>query len=157
VGWTVDGREEPFDRRIVFSAPPVRSAVAADRVVGAAAVALDLFLCASAAIALLRIVARACRRLADTPDARDAVTLAWAIGLVDAFLFAVPVLHKMVVLTGGDDPMVYETQWTTLRHVFATPHWQGEAYPAQFHPVLMKGPGEVWFKQLRLVRLTRVN
>ena len=48
-------------------------------------------------------------------------------------------------------------EWTTLRYVFATPHWQGEAYPAQFHPVLMKGPGEVWFKQLRLVRLTRVN
>ena len=109
-GWTVDGREEPFDRRVVFSAPPVRSAVAADRVVNAAAVALDLFLCASAAILLLRIVIRACRRLADTPDARDAVTLAWALVLVDAFLFAVPVLHKMVVLTGGDDPMVYETQ-----------------------------------------------
>lgn len=41
-------------------------------------------------------------------------------------------------------------EWTHLRHVFLTPAWDGKPYPTGFHPVLMKGPGEAWLKDVRL-------
>ncbi len=41
-------------------------------------------------------------------------------------------------------------EWTHLRYVFQTPHWTGQPYPASFHPILMKGAGEAWLKDLRL-------
>lgn len=40
--------------------------------------------------------------------------------------------------------------WTALRYVFITPHWDGRPYHTGFSPVLMKGPGEAWLKNLRL-------
>jgi hypothetical protein len=39
-------------------------------------------------------------------------------------------------------------EWTHLRYVFMTP--PGEPRSVGLHPVLMKGPGEVWLKGLRL-------
>ena len=41
-------------------------------------------------------------------------------------------------------------EWTHLRYVFQTPHWTGQPYPTSFHPILMKGPGEAWLKDVRL-------
>jgi hypothetical protein len=41
-------------------------------------------------------------------------------------------------------------EWTHLRYVFETPSWTGQPYPASFHPILMKGPGDAWLKDLRL-------
>jgi hypothetical protein len=41
-------------------------------------------------------------------------------------------------------------EWTRLRYVFMTPHWDGQPYRTGFNPVLMKGPGEAWIKDLRL-------
>ena len=43
--------------------------------------------------------------------------------------------------------------WTQLRYVFLTPHWDGQPYRAFFDPVLMLGPGQVWLKQVRLSQL----
>lgn len=43
-------------------------------------------------------------------------------------------------------------EWTHLRYVFQTPHWTGQPYPTSFHPILMKGAGEAWLKDLRLSR-----
>lgn len=41
-------------------------------------------------------------------------------------------------------------EWTHLRYVIQTPHWTGKPYAADFMPILMKGPGEAWLKDLRL-------
>jgi hypothetical protein len=41
-------------------------------------------------------------------------------------------------------------EWTRLRYVFQTPHWAGQPYATDFHPILMKGPGEAWLKDVRL-------
>jgi hypothetical protein len=41
-------------------------------------------------------------------------------------------------------------EWTHLRSVFQTPHWTGQPYATSFHPILMKGPGDAWLKDLRL-------
>lgn len=41
-------------------------------------------------------------------------------------------------------------EFTHLRYVFQTPHWTGQPYPTSFHPILMKGPGEAWLKDVRL-------
>ena len=43
-------------------------------------------------------------------------------------------------------------EWTRLRYVFMTPHWTGQPYRTGFNPVLMKGAGEAWIKDLRLSR-----
>lgn len=40
-------------------------------------------------------------------------------------------------------------EWTRLRYVFLTPHWNGEPMNASFNPVLMKGAGEASIKDLR--------
>jgi hypothetical protein len=44
-------------------------------------------------------------------------------------------------------------EWTHLRYVFITPHWNGQPKSVNFHPVLLKGAGEVWLKGLRLSEL----
>lgn len=41
-------------------------------------------------------------------------------------------------------------EWTHLRYVFITPHWDGKPYRTGFNPVLMKGPGEAWLRDLRI-------
>ena len=41
-------------------------------------------------------------------------------------------------------------QWTRLRYVFITPRWDGKPYRVGFNPVLMKGPGDAWLKDLRI-------
>ena len=41
-------------------------------------------------------------------------------------------------------------EWTHLRYVFLTPPWDGKPYPTGFHPVLMKGAGDAWLKDVRL-------
>jgi len=44
-------------------------------------------------------------------------------------------------------------EWTQLRYVFQTPHWNGQPYRTGLNPVLMKGPGEAWIQDLRLSEL----
>lgn len=41
-------------------------------------------------------------------------------------------------------------EWTKLRYVFLTPHWNGEPVSAAIHPILMKGAGEASITDLRL-------
>jgi hypothetical protein len=41
-------------------------------------------------------------------------------------------------------------KWTPLRYVIQTPHWTGQPYATDFMPILMRGPGEAWLKDLRL-------
>ncbi len=41
-------------------------------------------------------------------------------------------------------------EWTRLRYVFLTPHWNGAPMNASFNPLLMKGAGEASIKNLRL-------
>lgn len=43
--------------------------------------------------------------------------------------------------------------WTTIRYVFVTPRWDGKARPVDFIPFLLKGPGQVWLKNAKLVPL----
>lgn len=44
--------------------------------------------------------------------------------------------------------------WTHLRYVFITPHWTGQPYRTGFNPVLMKGPGEAWLRDLRIAEVS---
>ncbi len=45
-------------------------------------------------------------------------------------------------------------EWTRLRYVFLTPHWNGEPMRTSFNPVLMKGAGDASIKGLRLSEFT---
>lgn len=40
--------------------------------------------------------------------------------------------------------------WTHLRYVFRTPGWTGQPFRSGFNPVLMKGAGEAWLRDLRV-------
>lgn len=46
-------------------------------------------------------------------------------------------------------------EWTHVRYVFVTPHWNGQPWRAGFNPVLMNkpGPSEAWIGSLRLSEL----
>lgn len=44
-------------------------------------------------------------------------------------------------------------QWTRARYVFVTPHWDGKPYRVGFNPVLMKGAGEAWLRDLRIAEV----
>lgn len=43
--------------------------------------------------------------------------------------------------------------WITVRSVFLTPRWGGEPRSADFIPFLLKGPGQVWLKNVKLAPL----
>ena len=43
--------------------------------------------------------------------------------------------------------------WEQLRYVFITPHWDEQARNADFHPVVVRGAGQVWLQGVRLSEL----
>lgn len=109
-GWTVDGREQPFDTAAVFRKPITTVGLAADSVLRAISTAFDVILCGWLIAGVLSAFGSAWRRLAVSPAVRDALAICWAAATVDALLFARPFLHRMVMLSGGDDWLTYETQ-----------------------------------------------
>lgn len=40
--------------------------------------------------------------------------------------------------------------WTHLRYVFLTPSWTGQPFQSGFNPLLMKGPGDAWLRDVRV-------
>lgn len=44
-------------------------------------------------------------------------------------------------------------EWTKLRYVFVTPHWDGKPRYSDFHPVLTKAAGDVSVRNVRLAEL----
>lgn len=111
-GRIVGGREEPFDTTTVFRAPVSPSRHAVDRLVRAGSIAVDLLL-SLWLVAQVAQVAAALRRsrmaLRTGFSARDAIAIVSAIAIADALIFALPVLGRVVVLSGGDDWLTYET------------------------------------------------
>lgn len=45
-------------------------------------------------------------------------------------------------------------EWGHVRYVFMTPHWNGQPMRVSFNPVLMKGTGDVWIKNLRIAEFS---
>jgi hypothetical protein len=45
-------------------------------------------------------------------------------------------------------------QWRHVTYAFITPHWDGKALRTFFSPVLMRGAGETWIKDVRLSELS---
>lgn len=41
-------------------------------------------------------------------------------------------------------------EWSHVRYVFLTPHWNGQPMRVSFNPILMKGTGDAWIKNLRI-------
>jgi hypothetical protein len=109
-GWTIDGREEPFDGGVVFRQPVRRIWLAADWVMRVISTAFDVVLCGWLIAGAVGALKDAWPRLASPPAIRDALAIAWAVVAVDAFLFARPLLHRMVTLSGGDDWLNYESR-----------------------------------------------
>ena len=90
-GRIVDGHEEPFDDAVIVRHRAGALALAADSVVRAGSQVLDALLCAWLAVAVGRQPGSTYRRLRATFSAHDAVSIAWAFGIADALVFAVPV------------------------------------------------------------------
>lgn len=44
--------------------------------------------------------------------------------------------------------------WTHARYVFVTPHWNGQAVHTFLHPILLKGAGDAWLKNVRFSQFT---
>lgn len=108
-GRTVDGREEPFDTGVMFRRSNTATGIAADWLLRAISTAFDLMVCGWLVVGVLRALGAAWRRITILPAAADALTIASAAAVVDAILFAGPILHKMVTLSGGNDWLTYET------------------------------------------------
>jgi hypothetical protein len=43
--------------------------------------------------------------------------------------------------------------WTSVRYVFITPRWDGQAKRATFNPLLMQARGQAWLRRVRLSQL----
>jgi len=48
-------------------------------------------------------------------------------------------------------------EWTRIRIIFITPHWDGQDHSVQIYPFLLKGAGTVSLKQVRLAQLQVVR
>ena len=108
-GQIVDGRDEPFDTDVITRRRADTLARAADAAVRRASQGLDVCLIAWLLTQLAGGIRRAYRRLHAKFDPHDALTLAWAIGIGDAIVAALPALERMITLSGGDDWHTYET------------------------------------------------
>lgn len=108
-GRIVDGREQPFDASAVFRQPASAMRLRVDAVLHMASTMLDgvllLWVLAGCGGALRESVSAL--RVAFRP--RDAIAVVFAFVAADALMFARPVLHRVVILSGGDDWLTYET------------------------------------------------
>jgi len=137
-GWLVNGEERPFDDTMVFRRQVTDARMRIDGVVRWISTTFDALLLAALLIGVLRALASACRRLTIAPAVRDGLALLSALAIADALLFARPVLHAMVTLSGGDDWLSYETMardiglhglWMTRGAVL------GQGQPFYFQPL----------------------
>lgn len=101
-GEIVDGVRHPFDERGVYVTVAGAARRAADRIVRWVAVVVDGFVLASLFVAVA-VRARAAWR--DGGWGR----LLFASAIVEALLFALPRADRVVVLSGGDDWLIYES------------------------------------------------
>lgn len=109
-GRIVDGHEEPFDDAVIVRHRVGGLALAADSVVRTGSRALDALLGALLLWQLAGGIGIAYRRLRATFSAHDALSIAWAFGIADALVFAVPSLGRMLTLSGGNDWLTYESE-----------------------------------------------
>lgn len=47
----------------------------------------------------------------------------------------------------------YFPKWTTVTYLFITPHWDGQLRHVDIHPILAKGRGDAWLRNVRLSEL----
>jgi hypothetical protein len=108
-GLLVGGLEEPFDSNDVFRHVPSRASLVRDRVVRFGSRGVDIVLGGWLTVFFFAGLRGAYRRLRTGFNAHDALSVVWAVAIGDAIVFAVPVLTRMVILSGGDDWLSYET------------------------------------------------
>ena len=107
-GRIVDGRDQPFDDDAVVRRRTGTTALAVDRAIRAASQTLDACLVVWLMIRLAGGIGAAYRRLRQAFDPRDALALAWAVGIADALVAAVPAIGRTITLSGGNDWLTYE-------------------------------------------------
>lgn len=109
-GWTVDGRELPFDSAAVLRRPATTVRLVGDRIARVVSTALDAIAGVWLGVLAIATFAGAWRRLTGSLSVRDALTIGWVAIALDAFLYARPFLERLVTLSGGDDWLTYETR-----------------------------------------------
>jgi hypothetical protein len=107
-GTIVDGHDQPFDDGAIVRRRASATALAADRATRVASQALDACLIAWLLIQLAAGIRIAYRRLRETFEPHDALALAWALGIADALIAAVPAVGRTITLSGGNDWLTYE-------------------------------------------------
>jgi hypothetical protein len=108
-GRIVEGHDEPFDDTTIVRRRAGAVSLAIDRMVRATSQALDACLIAWLLAQLAGGIAGAYRRLHAAFDPHAALVLAWALGIGDALVAAVPALGRMITMSGGNDWLTYET------------------------------------------------
>ena len=141
-GWIQNGRREPFDASRIFQRPVRPWRIAAGRLIGAGASLFDALLLAALLFAVfdtLRLAMRASREpdRAATLFAHPWSTLIVAVVIVDAALFALPAVNRLVLLGGGGDPMAYETMAREIQIgglLMTGGEAMGHGTPYYYHP-----------------------
>jgi len=109
-GRVVGGRDQPFDDQVMVRRRASALALAADRIVRTLAGVLDVALIVWLLSQLAAGISSAYRRLRAGFDPHAALTLAWLFGIADGLVAAMPMLGRMITLSGGDDWLSYETR-----------------------------------------------
>ena len=135
-GRVVGGRDQPFDDQVVLRRRPSTLALAVDRVVRTLSRILDAGLIAWLLWQVTISINTAYRRLRAGFNAHDALTLAWLLGIADSLVAAIPMLGRMVTLSGGNDWLTYETR---ARDIGLNGLWMSAGAPL--------GHGEPFFQQ----------
>jgi len=126
IGRVTDKGEEPFDAAIVLRERAGTVRRAADAVLRGVTRVLDALLLIWLAVRVWSAVTGAWTQARECWDVRSFVALAWFAGLVDAFIFALPSLARMVTLSGGDDWLTYESE---ARDIAMHGLWMNEGAP----------------------------
>ncbi len=108
-GWLVNGEEQPFDETTIFRRQPSSTQLSIGGIVRWASMAFDALLLATLLVGVVSAIASIWQRMTIAPTVRDGIAILSALAIADALLFARPVLHAMVTLSGGDDWLSYET------------------------------------------------
>jgi hypothetical protein len=108
-GQVIGGAERPLGGAEVTRRPAGGAALLADRVVRTVSALFDAVLVAWVFLATVITLGAAYRDWRRDGSERNALAIAWFIGLADAFVFAVPSFGRSVTLSGGDDWLTYET------------------------------------------------
>ena len=141
VGWLANGRREPLDASQIFQHPVGAWRITGDRLLRAGAWLFDALWLAALlfnVIDTLKLAVRASRE----PDAPATLAHPWstlivAIVLVDAALFALPAVNRLVLLGGGGDPLAYETMARDIAiggPLMTGGEVLGHGFPYYYHP-----------------------